>query len=462
MASKRDKPASVRVAGVPLAADRETLAQAAVQLRRRARPTVRDRIHRVRFNLVLAVQAAIAAALSYVVAVRLLHNPDPVFAPITAIGTLASSVGQRFRRTIELIIGVAIGIAIGDVFIYIAGIGPWQLGVIVLTAIIITIFLGGGPAVVTQAAVTALLLMALTPKTTNLEFPRVVDALVGGLVALGVGLILLPFNPLRVVDRAARPALEALATELDVTAKALAGGDPDRAQAALDRVQEVEAHMQGLEEALEGGRETAAFAPVRWSRRGALTQYVEGARYIEHAVANSGTLIRRAVTALEDQEPIPPTLPSAVAQLADAVRQLLSELGAGIEPEATRERALRAVREAGRAYTDGVGFSGSVVVAQLRTTASDLLRASGIERVEANNLVRRAVDTGKSDPAHQTRTEAPAPPRQEEPITERERSPSDADLAEKPQDRPEAPRPADRSGATEPDEVGDRREPPGR
>ena len=120
-------------------------------------------------------------------------------------------------------------------------------------------------------------------------------------------------------------------------------------------------------------------------------QYVEGAKYINHAVHNSGALIRRSVTALEDGEPVPKSLCAAVSLLAEAVRLLHNELAAGTEPEGARERALRAVSEAGHAYDEGVGFSGSVVVAQVRTTASDLVRATGVERVEANRLVRRAV-----------------------------------------------------------------------
>ncbi|HET6212813.1 MAG TPA: hypothetical protein VFE14_08080, partial [Micromonosporaceae bacterium] len=52
--------------------------------------------------------------------------------------------------------------------------------------------------------------------------------------------------------------------------------------------------------------------------------------------------------------------------------------------------AVRAVREAGDAYRVGVGFSGSVVVAQVRSIASDLLRAAGLDHDEAARLVRRA------------------------------------------------------------------------
>jgi uncharacterized membrane protein YgaE (UPF0421/DUF939 family) len=430
VAWKRDKPTGRPLGSLPLGVDRDQVSGLLAEARRKSGPTLRDRIYRVRFNLILALQAGAAAGLAWIIVHDLLNNPDPVFAPIAAVGTLAASIGQRFRRTIELIIGVTVGIAIGDIFIFAFGVGPWQLGSIVTLAVVITIFLGGGPAVVTQAAVTALLLIALTPKTSNLEFPRVIDALVGGFVALVVAWLLLPFNPLRAVDRAARPALDTLANELSVTATALSSRDSGRAQKALDQVQQVERHMQGLQEALAGGRETATLAPVWWNRRSALSQWVESAQYIEHAVANSGTLIRRTVTALEDEEPIPPSLASAVAQLADAVRQLLQELGAGLEPEATRERALRAVSEAGRAYADGVGFSGSVVVAQIRTTASDLLRASGIERVEANRLVRRAVETGKE---HSPRKSPSGQPPAE--------SDAGAETPDRPADQPEGDRP---------------------
>ncbi|MEO3928230.1 FUSC family protein [Micromonosporaceae bacterium B7E4] len=371
--------------------DRERIANLAKEFRRRSRATVRDRWHAVRFNLVLALQAGVAAALAWVGSHEFLNNPSPVFAPISAIGTIASSVGQRLRRTVELIIGVAVGIGLGDALVFAAGPGPWQLGVIVTLAIVVTIFLGGGPAVVTQAAATAVLIVTVeTPHEANIESPRVIDALIGGFAGLVVIALVLPLNPLRVVDRAARPALGRLAEELSETSEAIKARDPGRAQAALDRLREVERHLQGFEEALEGGRETSILAPVRWHRRGALTQYVESSEYIEHAVHNSGTLIRRAVTALEDEEPIPEEMSNAVALLAEAVRLLRKDLGLGVRPEGAREQALQAIGQAGRAYAEGVGFSGSVVIAQVRTTGSDLLRATGIERLEANQLVRRA------------------------------------------------------------------------
>ncbi|MEV4197224.1 FUSC family protein [Micromonospora globbae] len=370
--------------------DSARIAEAVGQAREISKATLHDRLHRVRMAAGLAVQAGLAAALAYLVSHRLLNNPQPVFAPISAVGTLAASVGQRFRRTVELIVGVAVGVAVGDGIIYVLGTGAWQLGAVVTLAIILTIFAGASVAIVIQAAATAVLIVTLTPSTQNLEIPRFVDAFLGGGIALLVTAILLPLNPLRVLNRAARPALDLLANQLDAAAEGLRTRDRQRVQQALDRLRRNQGELAMLNEAIEGAKETATLSPARWHRRNELTHYAEAAEPIDRAMRNSGTLIRRSVTLIEDEEPIPDPMPDAVAHLAEAVRLLRHEFSVGDEPEQARERALRAVSEAGRAYGHGVGFSGSVVVAQIRTAASDLLVASGIEQEEANRLIRKS------------------------------------------------------------------------
>ncbi|MEV4692765.1 FUSC family protein [Micromonospora echinospora] len=370
--------------------DGQRIASAMEELRHRSKATLHDRMHRVRTAFGLAVQAGLAAGLAYLISHRLLKNPQPVFAPISAVGTLAASVGQRFRRTVELIAGVAVGVLVGDALIYFVGTGAWQLALVVTSAILLSIFAGASVAIVIQAAATAVLIVTLSPSTENLEFPRFIDALLGGGIALLVTAILLPLNPLRVINRAARPALDLLSDQLDAAADALRGRDREAAQRALLRLRENKEELAALSEAIEGAKETSTLSPARWHRRGELTHYAEAADPIDRAMRNSGTLIRRSVTMIEDEEPIPEPMPDAVAHLAESVRLLRQEFAAGQEPEEARERSLRAVSEVGRAYAEGVGFSGSVVIAQVRTTASDLLVASGIEQEEANRLVRQA------------------------------------------------------------------------
>ncbi|WP_319459955.1 FUSC family protein [Micromonospora sp. RTP1Z1] len=392
--------------------DAARITEAVDQLRNRSKATVQDRLHRVRMAMGLAVQAGLAAALAWIVSHQLLGNPQPVFAPISAVGTLAASVGQRLRRTVELIIGVAVGVALGDFLIYLLGAGGWQLGLVVTAAILLTTFFGASVAIVIQAAATAVLIVTLSPSTKNLEIPRFVDAFIGGGIALLVTAILLPLNPLRVINRAARPALDLLAAQLDITAEALRKRDRQTAQRALERLRENKDELAAFSEAIEGAKETSTLSPARWHRRSELTHYAEAADPIDRAMRNSGTLIRRSVTMIEDEEPVPESMPDALAHLAESVRLLRHEFAGGQEPEKARECSLRAVSEAGRAYAQGVGFSGSVVIAQVRTTASDLMVASGIEQDEANRLVRQAFGGEKEQPPGVQPEEdtAPKPP----------------------------------------------------
>jgi hypothetical protein len=267
---------------------------------------------------------------------------------------------------------------------------PWQIGAVVGFAIVVAIFLGSGSALVTQAASSAVLVATLTPPSGGINFDRFFDALVGGAVGLAVVALLLPVNPLTVVGRAAKPILRVLEEGLTEIATALAERDVDRAEAALARLRAAEADLVRFRDALSAAQETATLAPVRWRARGALAQYVESAEYVGHALRNTRVLARRTITLIKDDEPAPASLPLAVRMLGEAVGWLRRELADAVEPEAARDRALSAVRAAAAGYAEGVGFSGSVVVAQVRSAANDLVRASGAVQADADRLVRRA------------------------------------------------------------------------
>jgi uncharacterized membrane protein YgaE (UPF0421/DUF939 family) len=347
-------------------------------------------LSRVRGGLTLALQAGVGAALAWFVAHDLVGRPAPFFAPIAAVITLASSVGQRVRRTTELVIGVALGIGVGDTIIHFIGTGPWQIGLVVVMAVLIATGVGGGTPLVTQSASSAVLVATLT-STTGQPWARFLDALVGGGIGLTVMTVLLPLNPLSVVRRAADPALQALADGLHEIADALTAGDGARVSAALADLRAAEGTFANFASAVTAARENVAFAPARWHTRGALGQYVEGAAHMTYALRNVRVMIRRIKTLLDDGEPVPEVLPTAIGLLGDAVALLRQEWAKGAEPLAARERALRAATEAMRGYDSGVGFSGGVVVAQVRTTVTDLLRATGVESSEAVRMVRQAV-----------------------------------------------------------------------
>jgi uncharacterized membrane protein YgaE (UPF0421/DUF939 family) len=364
--------------------------EAMVRLRSVRQASLRERWRRSRVSLILAVQAALASGLAWFVANDLLHHQQPVFAPIAALIVLDISAGQRLRRAAELVFGVALGIAIGDALVYEIGTGAWQLALAVLLAIVLTVFLAGTPGVVAQAASSAVLIATLSPPKAGIYYPRFLDALIGGVVALGVMALLLPANPITRVARKAGPPCAVLVDALRQTAEALSNRDAQLADSALTRLREAEHELAALREALPESKETAILSPLRWRVRGVLQRYTLVAEYLDRATSNVWVLIRRVVTMISDEEPIPEPLPRSVQALADAAEELRRVVRNASSPDRVVEAATRAVSESTEAYRAGLGFSGSAVVAQIRAAATDLLGTADIPHAQANEMVRRA------------------------------------------------------------------------
>ncbi|GIJ09658.1 aromatic acid exporter family protein [Micromonospora andamanensis] len=337
---------------------------------------------------ILAVQAGVAAALAWTLAHELLGHPSPVFAPSAAVGTIAAAIGRRTRRTMELLVGVLAGLLVGDALIMIIGTGPWQIGTVVTLAILLALTMSRGGAVVTQAGGTAVLIATLSPIQRGLEVPRIVDAVIGAVSAVVV-VAVLPVNPVRIIQRAARPLFAALIEHLHNAADGMSTGDAGVVARARDGLFGLGPQLGLLNDAVSGAQEAVAVSPARWHRRGEFEHYQRGTRYLDLAVGGGQEMLRRAATAVHDGEPIPPGLAAAVHYFGDALALLQVEAESGHGTERSEQLVLKAVDRAAEAYDEGVGFSGSVVVAQIRTVATDLLRSLGCSDDEAVAVVRR-------------------------------------------------------------------------
>ncbi|WP_346534352.1 FUSC family protein [Micromonospora sp. DPT] len=360
--------------------------------RRRSATAERDRRRQLQIYVLVAVQAGIAAGLAWALARYVGASSNPVFAPASAVGTVAAAAGQRLRRTLELIGGVALGIGVGDGLIALFGRGAVQTGVIVTATIMVALAITGRGGLVTQAGGAAVLVSTVAPAGARVEVPQIINAVIGGLVAFVVVIALFPLNPLRLAARAAAPVLSTLSSQLFATAQAMDKRDAANAQEALDRLRAMGGQLSQLADAVQGAAEVVRYAPQRGRWHNALQQYHAGAEHLDRVVRASRGLARRAKTAIEDGEHLPPVLTRAVADLGCAVRELQESFSNGQEPEPTRHRTLAAVCEAGDAGREGLGLSGTVVMAQVRTMATDLLQATGVGRADALLLVRRAAN----------------------------------------------------------------------
>ncbi|MFF5178912.1 aromatic acid exporter family protein [Micromonospora sp. NPDC000316] len=371
-------------------------------LRKWGKSAANARLYRLRLYGLLALQAGFAASIAWFVAYHFLGESSPIVAPTTAVGIVAASMGSRLRRTVELLAGVTLGLAVGDTLMPFFGIGPWQTGVVVVLAIIVAILLKGGGSLITQAGGTAVLIATLEPPVQELSVPRFVDAAVGGLVGLGVGLLLVPIHPQRTLLRLTEPVIYPAASALHIVSAAMRTRDLGQAERGLRELRKLGAPVVALNEGLAAADEVVRLAPLRRRERRAQAFYGESIRHLERSIYSTRSLARRLATALKDDEPIPEEFPAAVDLLAAALLTLRWSIRAGCEPREVRAQILKGVELVGRAQgassrtTSGphvhrLGYSGLIAVGEFRTAAHDLLVSSGVETERAAAMVRAAV-----------------------------------------------------------------------
>jgi len=89
---------------------------------------LRSGIRRLRGGWWQIFQTAVAAGAAWFMAFLILGRERPDFAPIAAVISLGLAVGERGRRTVELVLGVAFGAAIASLLVFVIGLGPVQIG----------------------------------------------------------------------------------------------------------------------------------------------------------------------------------------------------------------------------------------------------------------------------------------------------------------------------------------------
>jgi uncharacterized membrane protein YgaE (UPF0421/DUF939 family) len=327
------------------------------------------------------LQTAVAASLAWFLASTVLEHERPYFAAIAAVISSGVVVGQEGRRVLELVFGVACGLAVADLVVVLIGTGTVQIGVVVALAMAVAWLLGGGPALVSEAGVTALFTVMLDPSTSGWSPERFVDALLGSAVTLGVRAVF-PSDPRHRVERAAHTIIDDLTGALRETARALRAGNLEMAEHALQKARETDGRMRDFREALEAGYDTVRLSPPRRHALGQLALYATAADQLDLAVRNIRVLARAAATMVREGGTVPEALSETILDLAYAVETLAAYIEEPEHPVETRRFALEAAEGATAVLQKSNDLRTSMLVGQIRSTAVDLLRASGMDRTE--------------------------------------------------------------------------------
>jgi uncharacterized membrane protein YgaE (UPF0421/DUF939 family) len=334
---------------------------------------IADARERVRAASWAAAQAALGSALAWFIAHRVLGHADPFFAPIAAAVALGTTNFKRSPRTVQMVLGVLLGISVGSVLGGLLGSSTPSLGLTVLATLVSALalgvgFVGDGMVFANQAAGSAILVVVLHRSGTGTE--RAVDAVVGGAVALLLCVVVFPGRPLPRLRVAERAVLASLAGALTRMASLLRAGTPPEPGWALAVAYDIHERLAQLAEARSSARANVRIAPSRWRLRGLVDAELRRLAWL-HLLADAVLgLLRAATGTLEDRQPLPAPLDDHIAALATALGRLAST------PQPWPPQLLRAVGEvAARPIEAPVGAHADwvpVITSSLRTTGRDL------------------------------------------------------------------------------------------
>ncbi len=365
-------------------------------LEQRVRGVARVRLATLSGAWLAIVQSALAAGVAWALAKLVVGQPEPFFAPAAAVISLGLSRGQPRRRAVELSIGVAVGIGVAAGIVYLIGVGPIQVTVLVALVMVVSLLLNGSQVLINQAAVSALLIMTLPGQ--GAEIDRFLDACVGGAVAIAFGFIFSFHEPFAAVEEARRGALADLGAALDSISAALEKADLPAAEAALAGSRKLDAGVDVLYDAVSEAGEAAAFSPRRRTLLEELDPQAGAAPQIDYAVRDARVLARATTTAIRRGAHIDPRLAEGVAMLAETTRALdavgRGEQGARAD---VREQASQAVELAGAADVRNSLWP-TMIFGQTRALAFDLMQAAGEDPDRARALIDAAATTKIAPP----------------------------------------------------------------
>lgn len=327
------------------------------------------------------LHATAAAAVAWVIAVRISDDHAPFFAPIAAVAALNASGGERGVNAVRMLLGVVVGIPVGEVAVAVIGGGPPTLAVAAFVAMTIAVALGAERMVIGQAAAGAILTVAVADGQYGLW--RFTDALIGAGVALVISQLLFPVRLVALLRRTESEALAEIAVMLSLTGRMLER-EHALTREMINRLGELSRPLAELSSVRESSHRAIRTSTIRWGNLGPILHEDEKVDRLI-LLGQSCLSLARTTTSMSAAER---------RDLAPAVREMASALdvlASGLSDHAARQRAVdRAVEAArpfsGRAPTDDPLTASAHLAVEL--AAIDIMLFAGIEAEDAEEVLR--------------------------------------------------------------------------
>ncbi|AJE80661.1 PE-PGRS family protein [Streptomyces albus] len=337
-----------------------------------------DAWQRLTTNFWPVLQQALAAGAAWYLARHVVDHHLPLFAPIATIVALNAPRGERGVNAVRLMLGVSVGILLGEASMaVIGGHGYLTLGAAVFASMLAALVLGGERIVIAQASVSAII--AIATGTEEAGPQRLTDALIGTGVAIVVTQFLLPADPVVLLHSAQKAFLKELSDSLYVTARDLDRADNSLSEKSLEQQRAVHNRLVELGVVRISSVDTARRSPVWWRRKDRIVHESEHMGRLEVLGGSCLMLTRVAVSEGEEGR-------SRLAPVVSDLASILGRLAKDPGDVGTRQRAANRMLDLSRhvaEFADDPQAPAADSWPVVRLIAADVMMFAGVDEDEA-------------------------------------------------------------------------------
>lgn len=341
-------------------------------------------LSRVRDSLWQIMQLVLASSVAYLIARFGLGHPVPLLAVTVAISSLGFARDTRPGRVATTALAMVMGVLLSETSLALIGSGAAQLTAVILVALLAARLISPNPTFALTVAIQATLVQLLDAPTGG-DFARVIDGLIGGLVALAFT-ALVPRNPIRLARADSRLLFATLKETLAKLREVLLTTDKLTADLALENIRQTQPLIDNWKSSLESAAAIAKVSPFyRWAQKEIEDQKVLFTG-LDLATRNLRVITRRIDYVLQDHRPRP-ELAAVISKALIAVDLLEQSLDDFSLRAKAQKYLLKLIRQLDPKSIQGSGLSDQVVFMQIRPMIVDLAIAAGVEAEQARKLL---------------------------------------------------------------------------
>jgi Aromatic acid exporter family member 1 len=270
-------------------------------------------------------KTTLAAVLAYELARRLLHTPDPLLAPLTALLVAQITIVETVKSGLERIGSVVAGVLVAVLLSKVVGLSWWSLAIVIFASLVVGQLLHLGEQQL-EVPISAMLVLAVTGQTQAAAQTRVLETLVGAVTGVAVALLGRP-----VYVQPAGDAIGNLADDMTQLLEAMGeeltdGWSSEQARGWVRRTRELDGPLGSAATALARGEDSLRLNPRRRQVLEGTSSLRAGLAALEHSAVQIRGICRDLADLAERIEERGQAEPEVLVALG----RLLVELGGGV------------------------------------------------------------------------------------------------------------------------------------